>query len=97
IEAVDLLAVRPGLVCHQGRAEEPRGLLAHVLDRAHYLDAAGLAAPAGVDLHRKSPAQVSVGATGPCRDWARWSCRLRPACAPHPPTCRTWRVRRRST
>ena len=50
IEAVDLLAVRAGLMGDQHRAEQALGLLAHVLDRLHHLDAAGLAAPAGMDL-----------------------------------------------
>ena len=50
VEPVDLLAVRPGLVRDQHRAEQPLRLPAHVLDRLDDLDAAGLAAAAGVDL-----------------------------------------------
>ena len=50
VEAVDLLALRAGLLGHQHRAEDARGLGAHVVDRLHDLDAAGLAAAAGMDL-----------------------------------------------
>ena len=50
IEAVDLLAVRAGLMGHEDGAEQALGLLAHVLGRLHDLDAAGLAASAGMDL-----------------------------------------------
>ena len=32
IEAVDLLALRPGLMRHQGRAEDARGFRLHVVD-----------------------------------------------------------------
>ena len=50
IEAVDLLPVRAGLMGHQDGADQALGLLAYVLGRLHDLDAAGLAAPTGMDL-----------------------------------------------
>ena len=64
VEPVDLLAVRPGLVRDQGRAEEPRRFLLHVVDRFDDLDAAGLAAAAGMDLrlhHPDRPAKLVGG------------------------------------
>ena len=50
IEAADLLAVRAGLVGDQRRAKQRVASLRHVVDRLDHLDAAGLAAAAGVDL-----------------------------------------------
>src|SRR5215813_12826398 len=50
IEALDLLAVRAGLMGDEYRAEQALGLLAHVVPRLHQLDAARLAAPSGVNL-----------------------------------------------
>src|SRR3954468_5670125 len=50
VEAVDLLAVRTGLMGHQDGADQALGLLAYVLGRLHDLNAAGLAAPTGMDL-----------------------------------------------
>ena len=55
IDAVDLLAVRAGLMRDQRRAEDARGLLLHVVDGFDHLDAAGLAAAAGVDLRLHHP------------------------------------------
>src|SRR6202166_656449 len=60
IEAVDLLAVRAGLMRDQGRAEDAGRFLFHVVDGFHHFDAAGLAAPAGMNLrlpHPNRPAQ----------------------------------------
>ena len=34
----------------QGRTENARGFFLHIIDGFHHLDAAGLAAPAGMDL-----------------------------------------------
>src|SRR5262245_47374210 len=50
IEAMDLLALRTGLVRDQDRSEQTLGLLPHLLVRFHHLDAAGLAASAGMNL-----------------------------------------------
>ena len=47
---MNLLAMRAGLVRDEHCPEQALGLLAHVLLRFDYLDPAGLAAPAGVDL-----------------------------------------------
>ena len=47
--------MRAGLVGDQSRAEHPRGFLLHVVDGFHHLDAAGLAASAGVDLRFHHP------------------------------------------
>ena len=55
IEAMHFLAVRPGLVRDQRRAEQALGLALHVVDRFHHLDAAGLAAAAGMDLRLHHP------------------------------------------
>ena len=55
IEAVDLLALGAGLVRDQGRAQDALGFLLDVLDRFDDLDAAGLAAAAGVDLRLHHP------------------------------------------
>ena len=55
IEPVDLLAVRAGLMRDQRRAEDARGFLLHVVDGFDHLDAAGLAAPAGVNLRLHHP------------------------------------------
>ena len=55
VEPVHLFAVRAGLMRDQGRAEQPLGLALHVVDRFHHLDAAGLAAAAGVDLRLHHP------------------------------------------
>ncbi len=55
IEAVDDLSFRPGLVRHQRRAEDALCFLLNVLDRFDYLDAAGLAAPARMDLRFHDP------------------------------------------
>ena len=49
VESVDLLAMRAGLMGDEDRAEQALRL-AHVLDRLHHLDAAGLAAPPSMDL-----------------------------------------------
>ena len=64
VEPVDLLAVRPGLVRDQRGAEQPRRFLLHVVDRFDDLDAAGLAAAAGMDLrlhHPDRPAELVGG------------------------------------
>ena len=50
-----LFAVRAGLVGDQRRAEQAFGLALHVVDRFHHLDAAGLAAAAGMDLRLHDP------------------------------------------
>ncbi len=55
VEPVDLLALRAGLVRDQRRAEDARRFLLHVVDRLDDLDAAGLAAAAGVDLRLHHP------------------------------------------
>ena len=55
VEPVHLLAARAGLVRDQRRAEQPRRLLSHVVDGLDHLDAAGLAAAAGVDLRLHHP------------------------------------------
>src|SRR5207344_1679488 len=55
IEAVDLLAVRAGLVRHQRRTQNACGLFLHVIDGFHHLDAAGFAAPTCVDLGLYNP------------------------------------------
>jgi len=47
---MDLLAMRAGLMRDQHGAEQALGLLANLLFRLHQLDAAGLAAAAGMDL-----------------------------------------------
>ena len=70
VEPVDDLALRSGLVRHQGRAEDARRFLLHVVDRFHDLDAAGLAAAAGVDLRLHHPdrtAELLGGASRPHR------------------------------
>ena len=64
VEPVDLLAVRAGLVGHERRAEQALGFLLHVVDRLHHLDAAGLAAAAGMDLrlhHQHRQREVARG------------------------------------
>ena len=64
VEAMHFFAVRPGLMRHQRRAEQTLGLALHVGDRFHHLDAAGLAAAAGVDLrlhHPHRPAEIVGG------------------------------------
>ena len=78
VEPVDLLAVRPGLMRDQRRAEEPRRFLLHVVDRFDDLDAAGLAAAAGMDLrlhHPDRPAELVGGLhrfiDAECRNAAR--------------------------
>jgi hypothetical protein len=45
----------PGLVGDQGHAQHALGLGAHVLERLDHLDAAALAAAAGVDLRLDHP------------------------------------------
>ena len=65
VEALDLLAVRPGLDRHQGLAEHLGRMLAHFVDRVGEADAAlgvvaeflelALAAAAGVDLRLDDP------------------------------------------
>src|SRR5262249_21196652 len=50
IESMNLLAMRAGLMRDQHGAEQPLGLLANLLFRLHQLDAASLAAAAGMDL-----------------------------------------------
>ena len=55
VEPVDLLAVRAGLMGDQRQAEDARGFLLHVVDGFDHLDAAGLAAAAGVDLRLHHP------------------------------------------
>ena len=49
------LAVRPGLVRDQRRAEQALGLALHVVDRFHHLDATSLAASAGMNLRLHDP------------------------------------------
>ena len=78
IDAVDLLAVRAGLVRHQRRAEDAGRFLFHVVDGFDHLDAAGLAAPAGMDLRLHHPDRAAElgGAfqrlvNGKCRHAAR--------------------------
>ena len=55
IEAVDLLAVRAGLMRDQCRAEDARGFFLNVVDGFHHLDAAGLAAAASMNLRLHHP------------------------------------------
>ena len=55
VEPVDLLAVRAGLMRDQRRPEDACGFLLHVVDRFDDLDAAGLAAAAGVNLCLHDP------------------------------------------
>src|SRR6266481_204078 len=55
IDALYILALRPGLMGHQFHAEHGIGFGHHVLDRAADLDAARLAAPAGMDLRLYYP------------------------------------------
>jgi hypothetical protein len=55
VEAVDLLAVRAGLMGDQHGAEQALRLRPHLVDRLDHLDAAGLAAAAGVDLRLDDP------------------------------------------
>ena len=50
VEAIDLLALRAGLMSDQRRAQDSSRLLLHIIDRLDHLDAAGLAAAAGMDL-----------------------------------------------
>ncbi len=47
--------MRPRLVRHQRHAEHAPGFFLHVLDGLHHLDAAALAAPAGMDLRLHHP------------------------------------------
>ena len=55
IEAVDLLALRAGLMRDQRAPKNARRFLLDIVDRFHDLDAAGLAAPAGVNLRLDDP------------------------------------------
>ena len=55
VEPVDQLALGAGLMRDQRRAEDAGRFLLHVVDRLHDLDAAGLAAAAGVDLRLHHP------------------------------------------
>ena len=67
VDALDDPALRPGLVGDQGHAQHVVGELAHLLDRAGELDAAALAAAAGMDLrldHPDRPAQRPGGLLG---------------------------------
>jgi len=50
VKPVDFLPMRPGLVRHEGRAEQAFSLPGDIVYRAHHLHAPGLAAPAGMDL-----------------------------------------------
>ena len=50
-----LLAVRAGLMGNERRAEQAGGFLLHVVDGFDHLDAAGLAATAGMDLRLDDP------------------------------------------
>ena len=65
VEPVDLLALRAGLVRDERRAEQALCLLLDVLDRLDHLDAAGLAAPAGVDLRLHDPDRAAELAARP--------------------------------
>ncbi len=55
IEAAHFLAVRPGLMRDQGRAEQTLGLALHIIDRFYDFDAAGFAAAAGMNLRLHHP------------------------------------------
>ncbi len=55
IEPLDHAALRAGLMGHQRHAQHALGFLLHVLDGFHHLDAAALAAPAGMDLRLHHP------------------------------------------
>ena len=54
-QALDQLALGPGLMGHQGHAENRVGVLAHLVETFSQLDAAALAAPARVDLRLDYP------------------------------------------
>src|SRR6516164_7576168 len=47
--------MRAGLMRDQRRAQNAYGLLFHVIDGSHHLDAAGLATSAGMDLRLNNP------------------------------------------
>src|SRR5690606_38180118 len=55
IDALDLFALGAGLVGDERHPQHPPGGLAHVFDRFYDLDAAALAAPAGMDLGLHHP------------------------------------------
>ena len=55
IEALDQAARRAGLMGDQGHAQDALGFLLHVLDGFDHLDAAALAAAAGMDLRLHHP------------------------------------------
>src|SRR6185436_13754017 len=55
VEPVDLLALRAGLRRDESCAEDAGRFLLDVLDRLDHLDAARLAAPAGMDLRLHHP------------------------------------------
>jgi hypothetical protein len=55
VDALDLLALRPGLRGDQPHAEHRLGRLLGLVDGLHHLDAAALAAAAGVDLRLDHP------------------------------------------
>src|SRR5690606_38678222 len=55
IEALDQLALGAGLVGHQGHAQHLAGLVLHVVQRLDDLDAAALAAAAGMNLGLYNP------------------------------------------
>src|SRR5262249_35626892 len=59
-----------GLMGDERRPEQARGLALHVGDRADHLDAAGLAASAGVNLRLDHPHRAAeiMGALGRIRD-----------------------------
>ena len=61
VEAVDLFALRAGLMGDQSRAEDTRRFCLHVVNGFYHFDAAGLATPTGVNLrfhHPDRPAQL---------------------------------------
>ena len=59
-----MLALRAGLMRDQHRAEQPLGLALDVVDGFHDLDAAGLAAAAGMDLRLHDPYRTAELARG---------------------------------
>ncbi len=78
VEPVDHLALGAGLVGDEGRAENACRLAAHVGNRLHDLDAARLAAAAGVDLRLDDPDRTAELVRGllrlldrECRDAVR--------------------------
>src|SRR5690606_2061176 len=77
VDAAHLPALGPGLMGDEGHAEHLLGQLAHLLDRLGELDAAALAAAAGVDLRLDHPGRAAertrrrLGLLGRVRHLAR--------------------------